>query len=170
MRRFDMLAVSLALSVFVSLAASMTPAVATAAKAGDAPWGQATALEYTYAPQKVVYDTAARDEAHFEGVLDRVSFLNLQYGADPFDASIIVVLHGAELDYFARGNYARYANLMQRAHSLTQSGPIEFRICEAAARGRGYAPDDFHGFVQVIPMADAEIIRLQQEEGYAYMR
>lgn len=32
-----------------------------------------------------------------------------------------------------------------------------------------YRPSDVHGFVQMVPMADAEIVRLQKE-GYAYMR
>jgi hypothetical protein len=26
-----------------------------------------------------------------------------------------------------------------------------------------------HGFVEIVPMADAEIIELQQQEGYVYM-
>ena len=49
-------------------------------------------------------------------------------------------------------------------------GTIEIRMCEIAARGHGFDPEDIHGFVQIIPMADAEIVRLQQEEGYAYMQ
>jgi len=31
-------------------------------------------------------------------------------------------------------------------------------------------PEDIHGFVKMVPMADAERISLQQENGYAYMR
>ena len=31
-------------------------------------------------------------------------------------------------------------------------------------------PEDIHGFVKLVPMADAEIVRLQREDGYAYMR
>ncbi|HSH31022.1 MAG TPA: hypothetical protein VK971_14035, partial [Thiohalobacter sp.] len=64
----------------------------------------------------------------------------------------------------------RYRELMRRAQSLTVGGIIEFRMCRAAARGYGYVPKDIHGFVKMVPMADAEIVRLQQEEGYAYMR
>jgi hypothetical protein len=84
-----------------------------------APWGSASLEDIAYAPHKVVYDVAAPDVGSFSRVLDRVSYLNNIYRADPFDASIVVVLHG---------------------------------------------------FVRVVPMADAEIVRLQQEEGYAYMR
>ena len=49
-------------------------------------------------------------------------------------------------------------------------GAIEIRMCRIAARGHGFDPEDIHGFVQIIPMADAEIVRLQQEDGYAYMQ
>lgn len=52
----------------------------------------------------------------------------------------------------------------------TRAGVIDYRICPAGAARRGYAPEDFHGFASVVPMADAEIIRLQQQEGYGYMR
>ena len=59
---------------------------------------------------------------------------------------------------------------MQRAQSLTLSGPVEFRMCRVAARGHGLEPEDINGFVKVVPMADAEIARLQQEQGHVYMR
>ena len=56
-----------------------------------------------------------------------------------------------------------------RAQSLTVAGTVEFRMCRVAARGHGPEPDQIHGFVKVVPMADAKIVRLQQEEGYVYM-
>jgi hypothetical protein len=43
-------------------------------------------------------------------------------------------------------------------------------MCILAARAHGYAPEDIHGFVRMVPMADAEIVQLQREQGYAYMR
>lgn len=136
----------------------------------EAPWGGSEVDAIVYAPQKALYDVASRSLDDFENVLDRVSYLNTLYNADPFSSSIVLVLHGDEIDFFARSGYATHGELMQRAHSLTLSGPIEFRMCRVAARSRGYEPDDIHGFVTMVPMADAEIVRLQQEEGYAYMR
>jgi hypothetical protein len=43
-------------------------------------------------------------------------------------------------------------------------------MCRAAAQLQGFKPADIHGFVRMVPMADAEIVRLQQEEDFAYMR
>lgn len=139
--------------------------------AADAPpWGKAQMAKIEYTPSKVVYDVASSDVKSFAGVLDRASFLNNIYNADPFNASIVLVLHGKEIDFFAIKHYATHKDLMRRAQSLTLGGPIKFRVCAAAARMRGYQPGDLHGFVEFVPMADAEIIRLQTEEGYAYMQ
>lgn len=136
----------------------------------ETPWGRASLDAIDYAPQKVVYDVAEGDPERFDRILDRVSFLNNLYGADPFDASIVLVLHGGEIDFFAVENYEEHGELMRRAQSLTLAGPIEFRMCQAAAQARGYASEDIHGFVRLVPMADAEIIRLQQEEGHVFMQ
>ena len=135
-----------------------------------APWGHASLQGIDYAPHKVVYDVSTSSVEGFSRVLDRVSFLNKIYTADPFDASIVLVLHGDEIPFFAIDKLATYRELMQRAQSLTLSGPVEFRMCRVAARGHGLAPEQIHGFVKVVPMADAELVRLQKEEGYAYMR
>lgn len=106
----------------------------------------------------------------FANVLDRVSYLNNIYQGNPFEAAIVVVLHGDEIPMFAIENYGKYKDLMVRAQSLTVGGTIEFRMCTVAARNHGLEPEDIHGFVKVVPMADAEIIRLQRDEGYAYMQ
>lgn len=135
----------------------------------DAPWGKAKALEKEYSKQKVVYDVTVDSVQKLDRVLDRVSYLNLINGADPFDNKIVIVLHGNEIPFFAIKNHAKYKTLMQRAQSLSLDGIIEFRMCRIAARGHGFAPEDIHGFVTVVPMADAEIIDLQRQ-GFAYMR
>jgi len=142
----------------------------TATAAGQAPWGKASVEDIQYQPHKVLYDVSSPSKAYFEGVLDRASFLSKIYNADPFDASIVLVLHGDEIPFFAIKNYSKYKDLMQRAQSLTIGGVIQFRMCKVAAQGYGFKPEDIHGFVKMVPMADAEIVRLQQEEHYAYMR
>jgi hypothetical protein len=134
-----------------------------------APWGSAPELDIQYAKQKVVYDTAVDSVAALTSVLDRTSYLSTLNGADPFDNKIIIVLHGGEIPFFAVRNYDKYKALMTRAQSLSVGGIIEFRMCKIAAKGRGFEPKDIHGFVSMVPMGDAEIVRLQHE-GYSYMR
>ena len=137
--------------------------------ASNAPWGGSKELPIEYAKQKVVYDTAVDSVAKLTSVLDRASYLSQINGADPFDNKIMIVLHGGEIDYFAIKNYPKYKALMERAQSLTVGGIIEFRMCKIAAEGHGYKPEEIHGFVHMVPMGDAEIVRLQHE-GFGYMR
>lgn len=145
--------------------------VSATAQGGDpAPWGKASVDPIDYAPQRVVYDVAEGDPDRFERILDRVSFLNNIYEADPFESSIVLVLHGDEIRFFGIDHYDEFGELMRRAQSLTVAGPVEFRMCRVAAQERGFDPQDIHGFVRMVPMADAEIIRLQQEEGHVFMR
>jgi intracellular sulfur oxidation DsrE/DsrF family protein len=144
--------------------------VSSALAADTAPWGKGKPQEVHYSPQRVVYDVSVADSAALSRVLDRVSYLNNIYDADPFGTSIVLVLHGDEIPLFAIENYPKHADLMTRAQSLTVGGTISFKMCRAAARGHGFEPQDIHGFVEIVPMADAEIVRLQQEDGYTYMR
>ena len=134
------------------------------------PWGGAVAQDVDYKPQKVVYDVNVASVAAMTSVLDRASHLSKITGADPFDSSIVLVLHGHEINYFARKNYKKYKELVDRAQSLVASEALMMKMCKLAAEGQGYKPGDIHGFIKIVPMGDAEIIRLQNEEHHAYMQ
>ena len=151
--------------LFIAALAISPPLLADSA----APWGSAKVLDIQYSKQKVVYDAAVGSVAAMTSVIDRVSYLSEINGADPFDNKFVIVLHGKEIPFFAIRNYAKYKELMDRAQSLTVGGIIEFRMCRIAARSHGLEPGDVHGFVSMVPMGDAEIVRLQHE-GYSYMR
>jgi hypothetical protein len=144
------------------------PAAAASGEAA-APWGTAKVVEKTYSKQKVVYDVAVKTVAQLENVLDRASFLSAINDADPFDSKIIIVLHGDEINFFAIRNIEKYRELMLRAQSLTVGGIIDIRMCRVSARRRGFEPADIHGFITMVPMADAEIVDLQKQ-GFAYMQ
>lgn len=141
------------------------------AQAGSqAPWGSAAEIEQTYNAQKVVFDTTAGTIKGLSSVLDRASYLSKLNGANPLETRIVIVLHGDAIPFFAIRNYGKYRELMHRAQSLSVGDVVEFRMCKAAAALLGLKPADIHGFVKMVPMADAEIVRLQQEEGFAYMQ
>ena len=140
------------------------------AAAEKVPWGSASITDTNYKPQKVVYDVAVNSVNAVASVLDRASYLSKITGADPFDSSIVLVLHGAEIEYFAIKNYSKHKELMRRAQSLVEGEVLKIKMCELAAEGHGYQPKDIHGFVEMVPMGDAEVIRLQYEEAHAYMR
>ena len=147
-----------------------TPALAANTATPSAPWGGASLTPTVYKPQKVVYDVHLKTIDAVSSVLDRASHISKITGANPFEQSIVLVLHGAEIKFFARKNYAEYKALMHRAQSLVLGEVLTIKMCEIAARSKGFQAEDIHGFVEMVPMGDAEIVRLQNDEGHAYMR
>ena len=127
-------------------------------------------LEKTYRQQKVVYDVSVKTVAQLEQCAGsgQLSF-HRSNDADPFDSKIVIVLHGDEIGFFAIRNFEKYKDLMTRAQSLTVGGIIDIRMCQVSARRRGFEAPDIHGFVTMVPMADAEISDLQKQ-GFAYMQ
>jgi len=135
-----------------------------------APWGHGKLTPTEYKPQKVVYDVTTGELEIMDHVLDRASYLSTITGADPFDQSIVLVLHGSAIKFFAIDNTDTYKQLLTRAESLISSEALKIKMCKVAAEAQGYKPEDIHGFVELVPMGDAEIIRLQYEEDHAYMQ
>ena len=157
-------------NIFILIAFFLMIISGTTFSAEKSLWGGAVVQHIDYKPQKVVYDVNVKTLAAMNGVLDRASFLSKITGADPFDGSIVLVLHGAEIEFFARKNYSKYKELMHRAQSLVEGETLKIRMCKLAAEGHGFKPSQIHGFVKMVPMGDAEIIRLQNEEHHAYMQ
>lgn len=129
----------------------------------------ASADEQTYRPARVVYDLTAGNMKHIHQLLDRASMLQNLYGSDPFEASIIIVIHDQAIPRFAKSNTPQHQELQARAQNLMMSEVIEYRLCRASAKLQGYKDEDFPDYINIVPMADAEIIKLQHK-GYAYMR
>lgn len=156
--------------LYVLISLCLTSISGVVFSADKTPWGGAVAEQIEYKPQKVVYDVHVDTLGKMNSILDRTSYLSKITGADPFDSSIVLVLHGPEIKFFARENYAKYKDLMHRAESLVQGETLKIRMCKLAAEGLGFKSNEIHGFVKMVPMGDAEIIRLQNEEHHAYMQ
>ena len=128
------------------------------------------AEEHTpYAPSKVIYDVSSKDPATLENILNRISLLQNIYDNNPFEASIVIVVHEGAIPLFVTKNKQKIVtHLMDRARSLSMGDIIQFRICEASARMQKITKNDLHDFTTMVPMADAEIVMLQHN-GYAYL-
>ena len=142
----------------------------TAFADNNATWGRGKLTATEYKPLKVVYDVTTGELEIMDHVLDRASYLSTITGADPFDQSIVLVLHGSAIKFFAIKNTGEYQNMLERAQSLVSGEVLKIKMCKLAAQTQGFKPEDIHGFVELVPMGDAEIIRLQYEENYAYMQ
>jgi len=157
-------------NVFILMGLCLMILSGAALSAEKSLWGGAVYKHNNYKPQKVVYDVNVKTLGAMNSVLDRASFLSKITGADPFDSSIVLVLHGPEIEFFARKNYSIYKELMHRAQSLVEAETLKIKMCKIAAEGHGFKPNQIHGFVKMVPMGDAEIVRLQNEEHHAYMQ
>ena len=90
------------------------------------------------------------------------------YGVAPELMDIIVVIHGTEIVTVAKKNHKKYKNIIDRISYYEQLG-VQFRICMDAADEYGYRPDDFPGFIKMVPSAMVELAHWQSL-GYPLIR
>lgn len=122
-----------------------------------------------YQPARVVYDLTSGDLNIVTNILNRVAILQDLYGAGSSDGSIIILLHGSSVPLFIRDNQGQNAEAMRYARDLADAGVIRFAMCKMSANFQGFEDKQVQEFVTLVPMGDAELIRLQNM-GYAYLR
>jgi len=85
-------------------------------------------------------------------------------------AKIVVVAHARGVDFMMKdardANGAKYEDLVEQ---LTRRG-VQFDVCQITLRNRKLTQDQFISYSTFVPSGVAEITRLQQHEGYAYLK
>jgi len=85
-------------------------------------------------------------------------------------AKIIVVTHARGVDFLMDGAKDKNGNPYNiRVEELKQGG-VQFDVCEITLRNRSLSRNKFIPEATFVPSGVAEITRLQQREGYAYLR
>ena len=85
-------------------------------------------------------------------------------------AHIVVVTHAQGVDFLMDGAKDRNGNPYNiRVEELKAQG-IKFDVCEITLRNRSMTKKQFIPEATFVPSGVAEITRLQQREGYAYLR
>ena len=86
------------------------------------------------------------------------------------EARIVVVTHAQGVDFLMKGakdaNGNKYEDLVER---LKQRG-VQFDVCDITLRNRKLSREQFIEYATFVPSGVAEVTRLQQREGYAYLR
>jgi len=86
------------------------------------------------------------------------------------NAKIVVVSHARGVDFLMKDakdrNGNKYEDLVER---LKMRG-VQFDVCEITLRNRKLAKDQFIADATFVPSGVAEVTRLQQREGYAYLK
>jgi len=85
-------------------------------------------------------------------------------------AKIVVVTHARGVDFLMEGAKDKGGNPYNiRVEQLKQQG-VQFDVCKITLRNRKLKENQFIPEAQFVPSGVAEITRLQQREGYAYLR
>lgn len=96
-------------------------------------------------------------------------YMRNQLEVDP-DAKIVAVAHAAGVDFLLKGvrdeNGNKYEDIVER---LALDG-VRFEVCEITLRERGLSKQQFIDYASFAPSGVAKVTRLQQREGYAYLK
>jgi intracellular sulfur oxidation DsrE/DsrF family protein len=140
-----------------------------------APYGTAKSSSYADIDQlkqlKVVWDFNFQDPKSVGMVFNNVAALlkaTAEYGPHEIDPiKVVIVSHGPEVVLWAKKNYSKYKDIVDRAASFAQQG-VRFEVCKNDAAALGFKPEDLDGFVTVIP-AGPYALTYWQNKGYAYI-
>ena len=146
MKRLLLALQTLAVAVFVSGCAST---------GGNNPVG----------PDKVVYHLNAGLEQATNGIRNIRNHLEV----NP-KAHIVVVAHAQGVDYLMKDKKDANGNPYEVAVEDLKRQGVRFEVCEITLRNRKLNRSQFIEDATFVPSGVAEITRLQQREGYAYLR
>jgi uncharacterized protein len=85
-------------------------------------------------------------------------------------AHIVVVAHARGVDYLMKGAKDANGNPFEAAVEQLKLQGVKFDVCEITLRNRKLSKSQFIADATYVPSGVAEITRLQQREGYAYLR
>lgn len=83
---------------------------------------------------------------------------------------IVVVTHAQGVDFLMDGSKDANGNPYNIAVEQLKSQGVQFDVCQITLRNRKLSREQFIPEASFVPSGVAEITRLQQREGYAYLR
>ncbi len=125
----------------------------------------AAAASDVVGPDKVVYHINNTEQQASDGLRNIANHLEV----NP-KARIVVITHARGVDFLLDGAKDPNGNPYQvRVEQLKLRG-VRFDVCEITLRNRKIDKGSFIPDATFVPSGVAEITRLQQREGYAYLR
>jgi hypothetical protein len=123
------------------------------------------ALAQAPRPERVVY--------HFNEGIEQAS-RGLEYIRNHLEvqpkAQIVVVAHAAGVDFLMQGAKTKLGNDYRTPIEDLSLQGVKFAVCEITLRERNLQRSRFVSETSFVPSGVAEITRLQQREGYAYLK
>lgn len=102
------------------------------------------------------------------GLLTRAEELAKTRRPDSRHTGIALVLHGPEIEIFAKKNYARFRETVDQAARLDAGRIIEVKMCRTEMQHLGIREEDVPDFIELVPYGPDEEMRLHRS-GYVYL-
>ena len=118
-------------------------------------------------PDKAVLDISVHSLDELRVLLDRAEQLSSRLLGAQEGASIVLVLHGPEVEFFSRRNYDKYKDVVDQAARLDAFDIVDVKICQTMMSISGVERDDIPAFIDQVPDGRIELERLQNK-GYVY--
>ena len=94
---------------------------------------------------------------------------NNQLDVDP-KAQIVFVAHSKGVDFLMKGAKDKRGNKFEDiVERLTLKG-VKFEVCEKTLKSRKLSKDQFIEYASYVPSGVWEVTKLQQKEGFAYLK
>ena len=140
-------------------------AVTEVAESGSVP--PKDMLQEENLPGKAVLDITVHTIDELQVLFDRAEKLALAPQPPGSEASIVLVLHGPEVEFFSISNYDKYKDIVDQAARLDAFDVVDVKICQTMMEISGIPRDDIPAFIEQVPLGSVEVERLVRE-GYVY--
>jgi len=117
--------------------------------------------QFTIGNRRYLFDVTSHSIEDMQALLQRTAEITQDMPDDLDDLEIVLILHGPDLDWFTRKNYAKNRELVDLAARLDVLEIIDIKACETAMERRGIDSSELPAFIETIPYAPDEIARLQ---------
>ena len=117
------------------------------------------------APLRAVLDISVHTIEGLKVLFDRAEKLAMRPQAPGGEASVVLVLHGPEVQFFSIRNYEKYKEIVDQAARLDAFDVVDVKICQTMMDIEGVERDDIPSFIEQVPIGPGEVERLLQE-GY----
>ncbi len=128
----------------------------------------APSISLTEQQGRYLFNVTLHTPEELAGLLARAEQLAQSMRADNSRTGIALVLHGPEIEMFAKKNYPRFRKIVERAARLDAAHVIEIKMCRTEMRNRGIKEEDVPAFIEFVPYGPDEEERLRRN-GYVYL-
>ena len=128
----------------------------------------APSISLTEQQGRYLFNVTLHTPEEIAGLLARAEQLAQTMHTDDARAGIALVLHGPEIEIFAKQNYPRFQKTVDQAARLDAEHAIEVKMCLTVMRRLGLQKEDIPAFIELVPYGPDEEERLRRN-GYVYL-